>query len=256
MIPNISSENLKKLETRLYSESVSMIEKFGRIFNTFFKSLKDQGVSSEEIIANLKAFGAFSPVKKENRPLLEEELGRLDHTTASIDKIQSIVFNYSSFFNVRLFSSLVASFGNENDQTQLSEYELEFSEYAKRRVYECPSELGGLNTNNAILTIKLDSVYKQCSLNQMKLLEVDFCRILKITNLNLCLVAPGCLRLTFQLPWFVQKQIFPLSKEQQEELASLHVLHIICGYHHFACTVKVYTSLNNIEIYCDNNYYF
>ena len=242
MVPNIGSENLEKLRTRLYSESVSMTEKFGRIFNNFFKSLKDRDISVEEIVADLKAFGAFSPVYKgENQPLLRDELGRLDLATANINKIKMIILDYCSFFNFRLFSSLVASFGTENDQKQFKEYEVEFHEYAKRRLYECPSVLGELNTTNAILTVKLDSHYEQCSLNQMKLLKADFCEILNISNLNLCLVTSGCLRLTFQLPWFVQKQIFPLSKEQEEKLAALHVLCIICGYYHF--TVEVHTCI-------------
>ena len=238
-VPNITSENFKKLQTRLYSESVSLTEKFGRMFNNFFKSLKDQNISIEEIIADLKAFGAFSPVYKgENQPYLRDELGRLDLATANINKIKLIILDYCSFFNFRLFSYLVASFGNESDKKQMENYEAEFIEYAKRRIYECPSELGVLNATNAILTVKLDSHYEQCSLNQMRVLEADFCRILNISNLNLCLITSGCLQLTFQLPWFVQKKIFPLSQEQEEKLAALHVIWAVCGYYQF--TVKVH----------------
>ena len=237
MVPSISSEDFKKLQTQLYSESVSLTETFGRMFNNFFKSLKDRGITVEEIVADLKAFGAFSPVHKENQPLLREELERLDLATTSIYEIKSIILDYCSFFNIRLFSSLVVSFGTEDDETQLEKYKVEFNQYAKRRIYECPSELGKLNTTNAILTVKLDSQYEQCSLNQLKLLEADFCKILNITNLNLALVTSGCLRLTFQLPWFVQKKIFPLSKEQEEKLAELRVVGVICGHYHF--TVKV-----------------
>ena len=121
----------------------------------------------------------------------------------------------------------------------LKHNEAEFKEYAKRRIYECPSELGKLNTTNTILTIKLDSQYEQCSLNHLKLLEADFCKILNISNLNLCLVTSGCMRLIFQLPWFVQNEVFPLSQEQEEKLAELHIHHVARGYYHF--TVKVHT---------------
>lgn len=242
-MPTVSSENYEKLQTRLYSESVSITESFGRMFNSFFQSLSDRDISTKKIVANLKAFGAFSPVYKgENQPLLRDELhpDKLDLATADIDDIKLIVLDYCSFFNYRLVSSLVASLGTEDDKRQFEEYEAKFQAYAERRIYECPSELGKVNSTNAILAIKLDSHYEQCSLNQLKLLQADFCKILKISTLNLCLVTSGCLQLTFQLPWFVQKQIFPLSKVQEEKLAALHVLHISCGYYHFSVKVHMY----------------
>ena len=240
IMPTISSENYKKLQTRLYSESVALTESFGRMFNSLFQSLSDRDISIKKIVANLKAFGAFSPVYKgENQPLLRDELyaDRLDLARADIDDIKLIILDYCSFFNYRLVSSLVASLGTTDDKIQFEKYEAEFKEYARRRIYECPSEFGKLNNTNAILTIKLDSHYEQCSLNQLKLLETDFCKILNTSNMNLCHVTSGCMQLTFQLPWFVQNEVFPLSQEQEEKLAELHVHRVICGYYHFTVTV-------------------
>ena len=231
---DISSENYRKL----YSESVSLTESFGRMVNEFFQSLSSRDVSIKKIVGTLKAFGAFSPVYKgENQSLLRNELHRLDPNTADIDDIKSIVLDYCSFFNYRLISSLVASLGTEDDKQLFEKYEAEFIEYAKRLISECPSELGKLITSNAILTIKLDRRYEQYSLNQLKLLEADFCKIFNISNLYLCLVTSGCLQLIFQLPWFVQNEVFPLTQEQEEKLAALHVYRVTCGYYHF--TVKV-----------------
>ena len=241
-MPGVSSESYEKLQTRLYSESVSLIESFGRMFNSFFQSLSSQDISIKKIVANLKAFGAFSPVYKgENQSLLRDELHRLNLDTADIDDIKLIVLDYCSFFNYRLISSLVASLGTGDDKQLFEKYEAEFTEYAKRRIYECPSELGKSTNTNAILTIKLDSHYEQCSLNQLKLLEADFCKILNISNLNLCLVTSGCLQLTFQLPWFVQSEVFPLTQEQEEKLAALHVYRVTCGYYHFRVKVRIIT---------------
>ena len=241
-MPGASSESYEKLQTRLYSESVSLIESFGRIFNSFFQSLSSRDISIKKIVANLKAFGAFSPVYKgENQSLLRDELYRLDLDTADIDDIKLIVLDYCSFFNHRLISSLVASLGTGDDKQLFEKYEAEFTEYAKRRIYECPSELGKSTNTNAILTIKLDSHYEQCSLNQLKLLEADFCKILNISNLNLCLVTSGCLQLIFQLPWFVQNEVFPLTQEQEEKLAVLHVHRVTCGYYHFTVKVRIIT---------------
>ena len=236
----MTSEDYEKLQTRLYSESVDIAGAFGVTFNAFFQSLKEQEISVEEVVATLKAFGAFTPVYKgENQPLLREELNNLDLTRASIHSVRIIVLDYCSFYNYRLFGFLVRAHGTPKDKQKLQQYEIKFDEYAKRRVFECPPELGKptdeFNTN---ISIKLDDHYEGCTLNQLKLLEADFCKILHITNLKLCHVAPGCLQLAFQLPQFIIEQIFPLSAEQKEELLALHIVSVICGDYYLSAKVR------------------
>jgi hypothetical protein len=236
----MSSEDYEKLQTRLYSESVHIAGAFGVMFNDFFQSIKEREISVEEVVATLKAFGAFTPVYKgENQPLLREELNRLDLTRASIHSVRIIILDYCSFFNYKLFRFLVGAQGTAKDKQKLQQYEVEFNEYAKRRVFECPPELGKpsdkFNTN---IIIKLDDDYERCTLNQLKLLEADFCKILNITNLKLCRVAPGCLQLTFQLPQFITEHIFPLSREQEEELLALHIVNVICGDYCLSAKVR------------------
>ena len=124
------------------------------------------------------------------------------------------------------------------------------NEYAKRRIFECPSELGQPSDKpQANVIIKLDHHYDQCALNQLKLLEADFCEILHITNLNLYLVTAGCLQLTFQLPWFIKREIFPLSHEQKEKMVALHVIRVTCGYYCFLDEVPVRQPLANSNAY-------
>lgn len=236
----MSSEDYEKLQTRLYSESVDIAGAFGVTFNAFFQSIKEREISVEEVVATLKAFGAFTPVYKgENQPLLREELNSLDLTTASIHGVRLIVLDYCSFYNYRLFGFLVGAHGTPKDKQKLQQYEAEFNEYAKRRVFECPPELGKpsdkFNTN---ISIKLDDHYEGCTLNQLKLLEAEFCKILNVTNLKLCHVAPGCLQLTFQLPQFIAEQIFPLSTQQEHELLALHIVSVICGDYYLSAKVR------------------
>ena len=145
--------------------------------NTFFRSLKEREISTKEIIGNLKAFGAFTPIYKgENQPLLREELSSLNPAEADIDDIKLIVLDYCSFFNFRLLAHLVKALGTSSDREQLAHYETEFNEYAKRKVFECPPELGKPNNiSQANFIIKLDDHYKECTLNQIKMVEGDLC---------------------------------------------------------------------------------
>ena len=233
-----NSEEYEKLKIRLYSDSCALMEKFVYLFTSFFQSMSDRQISIKKIIANLKTFGAFTPIyKSENQPLLKDELSKLKLETTDrdidMDDIMSTVTDYCSFFNYRLLSFLVEKHGTLEDKKQLEKYEKEFSDYAQRRVFECPSEFGDMNKKFANLIVKLDDHYEQCTVKQLWLFEADLCRIFGVTNLNLRLLKSGCLQLTFQLPFFVQNAIFPLSKEQEEKLLALHVLRVDCEGYHF-----------------------
>ena len=236
----MSSEQYERLQTRLYSESMELTGKFGVMFNAVFQSLSRQEISIKKIISNLKAFGAYTRVYKgENQPLLREELSCLNLAEADIDDIKLIVLDYCSFFNFRLLQFLIEALGTPMDKQKFERYENEFNEYAKRRVFECPSEYGEpSDTSQANIFIKLDEHYERCTLNQLKLLETDFCEILNITNLKLCSMSKGCLQLTFQVPWFVKRKIFPLSKQQKEMLTARHVTRVTCGYYCYLDQVR------------------
>lgn len=229
----MSSEEYEKLKTRLYSKSIKIKGKFGDMFNEFFKSLREREISIKRVVANLKVFGIYPQVYKgENPPLLREELKRLDLAKTNIDDIQLIVLDFCSFFNFKLLIHLIKSLGISQDKEKLEQYENEFNEYAQRRVSECPSEVAEpSDTSQASVIIKLDDHYEDCTLNQLRLLETDFCEILNITSVKLCHITEGCLQLTFQLPWFVKQEIFPLSEEKKEKLTALHVIRITCGHH-------------------------
>ena len=177
--------------------------------------------------------------KGEYQPLLREELNSLNLTEADIDDIKLIILDYCSFFNFRLLKFLIDVLGTTTDKRKFEQYEREFNEYAKRRIFECQSEMGKpSDTSQANIIVKLDDHYNQCTLNQLKLLEDDFCKILNVTNLKLCLIAAGCLQLTFQVPWFVKREIFPLSQEQKEALTALHAVRMTCGYYCYLDQVR------------------
>ena len=93
-------------------------------------------------------------------------------------------------------------------------------------MFECPSELGKLNSDQANMFVKLDDTYKNCTLRNLHLFVSRLWSIFNIstaTGLKLCHLEPGCLKLTFQLPFSALQDIFPLSSEQEAALAGLGV---------------------------------
>ena len=151
-----------------------------------------------------------------------------------MDDIKITVHDYCSFFTYKLLTHLTTQLGTPHDKEQLQLYEQEFNEYAKRRIFECPSEVSEMKETKSNLVMKLDDQYNDYTLNKLRLLEADLCKMLNITNLKLCQVTSGCFQLTFQLPTFVQDRVFPLTPRQEKKLVELHVLSLTwrsCRFH-------------------------
>ena len=113
----------------------------------------------------------------------------------------------------------------------------EFAEYAKRKVYECPCEVGRISeTGRSNVFVTLDRSYDNCTICCLKNFERELAEILNVSSdvVVLCRIAPGSLQLIFQIPLSIQKTIFPLSSEQEVALTKLGVAQLSCGEYYFA----------------------
>ena len=98
-------------------------------------------------------------------------------------------------------------------------------------------------TDHTDLVLKLDSVYDKFTVKELKKFEYRLTRILHVSPqsvLRLCRVEEGCLQLIFQVPSFVQQEIFPLSSEQESALVAEGVIRLTCGDYQFAVEVCRY----------------
>ena len=84
--------------------------------------------------------------------------------------------------------------------------------------------------------MKVDSQYDNYTVEEIK----GFCNklsdVLQVSSqgvLRLCRVEKGCFQLTFQLPSFMQQEIFPLSREQKITLEAEGVIKLTCGEYRF-----------------------
>ena len=155
----------------------------------------------------------------------------------------SIVREYSSFFNYQMLENIINHLGGEEDRQNLATYLQEFTEYAKRKVYECPCEVGQLSeVRRSNMFVTLDKSYDNCTISSLKNFERELAKILNVSSdvvVVLCRIAPGSLQLIFQIPLSVQKAVFPLSSEQEVALSQLGVLHLSCGDYQFTNVLKV-----------------
>ena len=214
-----------------------MIQKFQDLFSATTESLKKRKISVQEIVCHLVGLGPSPPAYKDlNLPTFRQKLPELTNAK-TVDAAMLVIGNYCSFFNYYMIEHLIKKLGTRQDKKNLEKYKKEFSEYAERHVFECPSEAGTVSEGLAkmVVTLTLDKTYDEYTLSYLDLFVSDLRKILNISSsavFKLCHIAPGSLRLTFQLHHSMI-DIFPLTREQEAELAKLGVDNLMLIYYQF-----------------------
>ena len=249
-VSGLSPEQQEGLRIRLCVESEDIVHKFWRLHSRVYESLRKQNIAVGRLVAHLLSLHAFDPVYKDSqKPALQSFIKEL-RSAESIEDVLFIIRDYISFFNYHVIEHIVEGLGTDQDRVELQNYEREFDEYSKRRVYECPPEYGPKSdVEHVDLVVKVDSVFEEFTVKELKKFEYRLSRIFCVSPqsvLRLCQVEEGCLQLIFQVPSFVQQEIFPLSGEQESALAAEGMIRLTCGDYQFStkvCTVSVWQGL-------------
>ena len=242
-LKDMSEEDKQQLHQRLYSESVNMMCKFQELFSATTKSLKERKVPVTEMLCHLVGMGPLNPTFNDlNLPPFRCQLPGLKEAK-NTDDVMLVLGDYCSFFNSQMLECIIDKLGTEQDKKNLIRYKEEFNEYAKRHVFECPSEVGKVNEEGHInMFVTLDETYNNCTVSQLQLFVSKLEDILKIPTyigLKLCHITPGSLKLTFQLSFLLVHHTFPLSNEQEVALANMGVHKLWLVYQFTAQESKV-----------------
>ena len=232
----LNREQQQELEERLQFESQDIMMQFQKLVSATVKSLIRRKVPLDELVLHVMTLGAFDPVFKEPQvPLLQHRLEKLK-TANTISKIFLVLNDYFSFFNYEIVEHIIIELGTDEDKENLHSYQQKFDQYVERRIYECGLHLGPESeTDKPNIIVKLDEQYGNYRVAKIK----RFCHKLSETLhlsegvLRLCRVQEGCVQLTFQVPSFVQQEIFPLSREQEKALEAEGVVRLTCGEYQF-----------------------
>jgi hypothetical protein len=215
---------------------MDMIQKFQDLFSATTESLKQRKIAVQEIVCHLVGLGPSPPAYKDlNLPTFRRKLPELTNAK-TVDAAMLVIGNYCSFFNYYMIEHLIKRLGTRQDKKNLEKYKKEFSEYAERHVFECPSEVGTMSEGLAKMVVTLDETYESYTVKYLELFVSNLRKILNISSsavFTLCHVAPGSLKLTFQLHRSMIEDIFPLTREQEAELAKLGVANLTLIYYQF-----------------------
>ena len=235
-IEGLTKEQQQDLTDRLRFESRRIMLKFQHVVSVAIESLIRREVTVDKLLSHLTILAAFDPVKKEPLSLnCYADLMKAD----TIPKVFIALSNYVSFFNYDIIDQIITELGTEEDKQELQKYKDDFKLYAKRRIYECSPQLGPVSEMGHVdIIVKVDSHYETYTVQELRDFRKRLMEILHISSvLNLYKAEKGCFQLTFQVPSFVQQKIFPLSSEQERDLASIRVITLTCGDYQFVAKV-------------------
>ena len=240
-VNELTCDQKRQLRSRLRVESQEIMFKFQQLFSRVYKSLCEQEVTVDTLVTHLLSLGALDPVsKKSQKPLLQTFFQEL-RNAESIEDVLWVIRDYFSFFNYHVIEHIVDGLGTDQDRAELENYKKEFRQYSKRRIYECPPVYGPMsNADHADLVLKLDSAFEQFTVEEVENFEYRLIKIFELSSqsvLRLCQVEKGCFQLIFQVPSFVQQEIFPLSPDQENALVAENVITLTCGDYQFPAKV-------------------
>ena len=232
-LSGLSDKQKEDLRERLRFESQRIMLKFQALVSGTIKSLIRQNVSKDELVSHVMTLGTFDPVfEMQQIPLFEDRLNELK-AADTIPKVFTILYNYISFFNYDIIEHIIEVLGTDEDKAELQNYKKKFDRYAMQRIYECGPEFGPESkTDHSNILVKLDSRYENYTVAEIKGFQRKLSETLCLSSqavLCLCRAENGCIELTFQVPSFVKKYIFPLSKKQEKTLEGMGVIKLTCG---------------------------
>jgi hypothetical protein len=236
----LDEKGREHLEQRLIMESENIQLSFSTLCNKFFDSLDH--IPLKKLVRVLKGFKALKRVNSSKSASVIQSYEYVLENIADIEGVKDLIEEYSTFFDFRPVEYMIQNVGLEKDRQLLEKYKEDFEHYIKRRVFECPCEVGPPEAPNSTqLYVKLESDYDK--LIDLKQLQCRLSLILEVAVhvLRLSSVKDGCIQLTFLIPSFIQEAIFPLSADQERDLKELGVIKLWCGNYHFPNQVLFHT---------------
>ena len=222
----LSQEQVQVLKTTLTRESKNIRKQFQELLNATHSATKDMPV--QEFLVHFMSL-QVSPNKTSGLPF-EDRFAEIE-SAPNVTKIFLILRDYISFFDYDIIEVIICSVSQESDQlySRLLHYKETFESYCKRRVFECPPQIGSEgNTKQAKFVLKLDGIadsymYTLEKLQSFRNQVAEICRVSALA-LHLQKVEDGCIKVTFLIPLFLKDEMFPLSKDQKQALTDLGVV--------------------------------
>ena len=239
-IGKLSKRERLALQSKLLKDSDNVISEFSDLIHHTITSIASRCISVKKLRTRLSSLGAYRPTR-DPVPLLRNQLNEINRAE-DVEEVFCILDDYYSFFNYGIIEKLISWFGTPEDKERLEAYTENFKRFCKRRTFECPPDIFGhtvdVDKGKTNFVVKVEESWdpsEGCSLENVLRLSNSLADILEVDPmmLHLCRIDKGCVELLFQVPSFVEEDIFPLSVEQERSLTSVGVTRLTCGRYRF-----------------------
>jgi len=256
----LSKQAKLALQSKLLKDSDDVISEFSDLIHHTITSIASR-VSVLKLRTRLSSLGSYRPTR-DPVPLLRNHLDEIK-SAENVEEVFCVLDDYYSFFNYGVIEKIIGWFGTPDDKERLDTYTEHFERFCKRRCFECPSDIFGhsVDRGKTNLVVKVEESWDPtdgCHLENVLRLRNFLAEILEVESetLYLCQIGKGCVELLFQIPSFIQGDIFPLSIEQEGSLASIGVSRLTCGSYSYLQTPKVclrvylYLVIESLKFFC------
>lgn len=246
---NLLDSEKQRLRGRLLREWQEITCKYSSMKATICKSFVVRNVSVKELARVLADLGAFYPTRPQ-RPLLEDRLEEVENSE-DVDHVFFLLREFTSFFSYRIIEHIAEQLGTDQDKLRVMAYKEEFELYARRNIFECPIySIARSNQVNLVVKAEWDDT-QRLNIKHLEVFQDTISRILTVSKyaMRLCSVEKGCVQLTFQVPCFLEPELFPLTPDQEDALVEECVTKLSVGNLDisFSCEVSVKTIDNTID---------
>ena len=233
----------KWLSGKLLEEHDLIKRHFRHLVSETLKSLEERGIGPKALIRHLTGLQALDPVQKDTPLVLfQDRLEKMQKCT-SVQEVLTVVQDGYSFFNYGLIEDIIMELGSTDDEKMLQKYKEHLKVYCERSIFEIPHSYGP--PGDCLVFMNGNDEFEKYTVNEVDRFIFKLTEIFNITRHTLRLVSikKGSIQLTFHIPDFVAKVIFPLSRDQERALEGEGITEITCRNYHVSLKVRISTRI-------------
>ena len=212
----------KTLIAALPVSIAEMQRSFGKVVTKTMKSLEST-VTTKQFALSLIALGAYEPVTKKERALLDDHEDEIFEAETILD-IYRIIRPYMSFFNPELLAYVIETHGTQANRDDFKEYMSKLNTFCQSIVvppmkFSSEEQLMSVERREEI-RIKLDMSDRR--LQCLRDVKSSIATILGVKKVALYIdsVEDGSIEVILLVPQFVVRHSFPLSDVQVKAISS------------------------------------
>ena len=201
-----------------------MVRKFGGLIIKVIASIKEARIEVKALVTYLHQIEPFDAALTTARQSCLFFTPEVIHSmeAGDVDNIFRELKHYYSWFNFDLIEAIISVFCSDDKDVkkELSDYKVQMREYCKQRLCKIPKVFCEHGDRATSCVFKIDKEWRTMRLSELKTIEKNICRVLKLKNVALFLqaVSNGCVEVTFDIPVHVVDIVFPLSEDQVKAL--------------------------------------